>query len=306
MTGKKSSNALIGSSLLFAVFLWGGNNSGTKFLVASWPPVWTGGSRFLCAGLLLLAILRWTSWLGTAHPLTRAIKRRLWWRGGLSLATYIVVFNSALRLTSASHVAVYLGASPIWALVLDDRPGRDWQTLRKYAAALLGLSGVIVLFWPALRRGHSTWPGEALGLLASVLWANFGRQCRVLGGELSGAESSAHTMWRAGLLLMPFAAVELWKNGLAWRADLVGVQSYCIIAGGVAAFAIWNHALSIWPTSQVFLFNNLIPLSTMTWAHLWLKESITPTFWAAMFLVMAGVALGQAKWLSPARAIPPE
>jgi drug/metabolite transporter (DMT)-like permease len=74
------------------------------------------------------------------------------------------------------------------------------------------------------------------------------------------------------------------------------VQAYCIIAGGVAAFAIWNNALRRWPTSQVLLFNNLIPLSTMCWAHVWLREPITPTFWLAMSLVVAGVVLGQLNW----------
>jgi hypothetical protein len=35
---------------------------------------------------------------------------------------------------------------------------------------------------------------------------------------------------------------------------------------------------------------------------------ITPTFWVAMSLVVAGVVLGQTDWqkLIPARAVPPE
>jgi drug/metabolite transporter (DMT)-like permease len=63
-----------------------------------------------------------------------------------------------------------------------------------------------------------------------------------------------------------------------------------------------------WPTSQVLLFNNLIPLSTMCWAHVWLHEPITPTFWLAMLLVVAGVLLGQANWqkLIALRAVPPD
>ena len=82
--------------------------------------------------------------------------------------------------------------------------------------------------------------------------------------------------------------------GLAFRLDLVAVQAYCILGGSVVTFWIWNHALRRWPTSQVLLFNNLIPLSTMTWAWACLGEAITPTFWVAMVLVMGGVLLGQA------------
>src|SRR5947207_1183267 len=73
-------NVLLTLSLLFAVFLWGGSNTGTKFIVGTWPPIWTGASRFVCAGLLLLLLLRFTHWLGAMSPLDSAIKRRLWWR----------------------------------------------------------------------------------------------------------------------------------------------------------------------------------------------------------------------------------
>jgi drug/metabolite transporter (DMT)-like permease len=301
----RKNNALLAAGLLFAIFLWGGNNTGTKLIVGVWPPIWTGGSRFLCAGLLLLPLVRWTPLFGTASVIIAETRQRLWWRGGLSLAAYIVTFNSALRYTSASHVALYLGASPVWALLWE---GQAAWSVRRYTAAVLALSGVVILFWPALGRNQGTWLGEILGLTASVLWANYGRECRALGTKLSGAETSAHTMWRAGLLLLPLAAVEIWHKGLVWRADLLLAQTYCILAGGVIAFAIWNQALRYWPTSQVLLFNNLIPLSTMTWAHFWLGEKFTSTFWFAMTLIIMGVIISQVTWPKPAmlRPVPPE
>src|SRR6478735_6196509 len=139
------SDAALALSLVFAVFLWGGTNTGTRFIVQGWPPVWSGASRFLVAGLLMLAALRWTRWLGTPHPLSPEINRRLWWNGALSLASYIVCFYWALRYTSASHVALYLGASPVWALLWEGRPPRTWNTIQRYGAAVLALSGVFVL-----------------------------------------------------------------------------------------------------------------------------------------------------------------
>lgn len=296
-------------SLLFAVFLWGGNNTGTRFIVHYWPPVWTGASRFFCAGLVLLVLMRCTGWLGPVSPLSKEVQSRLWWRGGLSLAAYIVSFNWAVRYTSVSHVALYLGASPVWALLWEGWTGKNWQTLKRYGAAALALSGVFVLLWPTLKGSDGSLPGELLGLAASVLWTNYGRQCRMVGAHLSGAEISAHTMCRAGLLLLPFAVVELaLGKGLAWRTDVALVQGYCILAGGVAAFAIWNNALRHWKASQVLLFNNLIPLSTMSWAWVWLGEPVSPTFWTAMVLILAGVMLGQIGWgrLASARVLASE
>lgn len=305
----KKSDTAIALGLLFAIFLWGANNAGTKYIVKDWPPIFTGSTRFLAAGLIMLALFRWTNWLGEVKPLTPSLKRQLWWRGGLSLAAYIVCFNWALRLTSASHVALYLGASPVWALLWEGRPRKNWPTLQRYLAAMIALTGVLVLFYPALRASHgNTWIGEVLGLFVSVLWTNYGRQSRVLGASLSGAQATAQTMWRAGFLLLPLGLLEIPGADLRWRTDLFLVQLYCVVAGGVIAFALWNGALRVWPASRVLLFNNLIPLSTTTWSYFCLREPITPTFGVAMILIVAGVLLGQANWqrLLPNPARPPE
>ncbi len=287
----------IAAGLVLAVFLWGGNNTGVKFLVKSWPPVWVGSTRFLCAGLLLLAILRWTKWLGEAASLSADLKRRLWWRAGLSLAVYIVAFNWAVQLTAVSHVALYLGAAPVWALLWEGPAGRERREMfKRYSAALLALAGVTVLFWPMLKSGWGSLMGELLGLACSLLWTNYGRQCRALGAQLSGAEITAHTMWRAGVMLAPLALVEAGTRGVPWQGTLALVQLYCIVAGGVMAFALWNNALRHWKTSEVYLFNNLIPLSTTLWAHFCLGELMTSTFWLAMALVISGVVIGQTNW----------
>ncbi|MFO1514991.1 MAG: DMT family transporter [Verrucomicrobiota bacterium] len=286
-------NATIAGGLVLAVALWGGNNVGTKWLVASWPPIWTGSTRFVCAGLLLLVVLRWTTWLGNYVVPSRELNRALWWRGGLSLAAYIVVFNFALRFTSASHVALYLGASPVWALLWEAITDPTARQPRRYLAALIALAGVVVLLWPALAASSVSLPGELFGLAAGLLWMNYGQQSRKLSATLSGTEVSAHTMWRAGIWLLPLALIEMARSSMPVTPKLLVVQIYCIVAGGVMAFALWNNALRHWPTSRVLLFNNLIPVSTMTWAHFCLGEEITRTFWVAMVLIATGVILGQ-------------
>jgi len=291
------SRGAIAASLVFAVFLWGGNNAGVKFIVRSWPPMFTGGTRFVCAGLLMLALMRWTTWLGEATPLTSEHRRQLWWHGGLTLAVYIACFNWATQLTAVSHVALYLGAAPVCALLWEGFVGHHPGTLyKRYGAAFLALAGVILLFWPALQGARASLIGEVLGLLCPVLWTAYGRQCRVMGAHLSGVSVTAHTMWRAGCLLMPPALAEAWVRGLTWDAGAAGIQVYCIVAGGAVAFGLWNHALRYWKTSEVYLFNNLIPLSTTAWAHFTLGEGITPTFWAAMALIVLGVLVGQTAW----------
>jgi drug/metabolite transporter (DMT)-like permease len=289
----KTNNPAIAGGLLLTVIFWGGNNAGTKWLVGSWPPVWTGSTRFFLAGFILLAVLRFTNWLGGFQPLTRRQYRALWLRGGLSLAAYVVTFCWAFRLTAASHVALYLGASPVWALLWEERPGRNWASARRYGAALLALSGVLVLFWPSLKTGKTNVGGEFLGLLASFLWANYSHQSRLLAAGINGLEVAANSMWMAGATLLPLGLLEIATRGLKVDAPHLGVQTYCILFGGVVPYAIWNTALRRWQTSRVLLFNNLIPLTTMLWVYYTLGEPITPTFCAAMVLIITGVVIGQ-------------
>jgi len=292
---RKPHDGALAGSLLLAVFLFGANNTGIKFMVGFWPPLVIGASRFLLAGLVLLALLRWTPLFGKPHPLTPDLNRRLWTRTGLLMALYIVAFNYALKLTLISHVALYLGAAPVWALLWEGQPEKNWRSAQRYGAAALAFCGVLILFWPILRQhGQGTLLGEILGLLSSVLWTSVGRQSRLMGQELSGAEIAAHTFWRAGVITTPLAAIELSQSKIPWRADGAWVQTFCILGGGVGAFALWNNALRHWKTSQVYLFNNLIPISTMTWAHFCLGEPFTQTFWTAMILIGSGVLIGQA------------
>ena len=295
MSEKKNDPAIAGS-LLLVVLLWGGNNVGTKWLVAAWPPIWTGGCRFLFAGFILLAVLRCTRWLGTFQPLTRAQRGQLWLRGGLSLAAYIVAFCWALKLTAASHVALYIGASPVWALLVEERPRKNWSSFRRYGAALLALSGVLVLFWPALQTASFNLAGEFCGLLSSLLWANYNHQSRRLARNLSGLEVAANSMWMSGVWLLPLALIEIARHGLVLDAPHLGVQGLNILFGSVVPYALWNSALRHWQTSRVMLFNNVIPLSTAVWAHRCLGEPVTPTFCGAMILIVAGVLLGQMDW----------
>jgi drug/metabolite transporter (DMT)-like permease len=291
----KTNGGILGG-LLLCIFIWGGNNAAIRFCVREWGPAFLASSRFLLAGALLLALLRWTTWLGGQTRLDAELRRDLWRRGALSIAAYVVVFNYSMRFTSASNAALYVATSPVWALVWEGRPALSWRSAQRYGAALLALAGAVVLFWPALDFRGDRWLGDALALASAVLWTNYGRQCRRLGARLSGAEMTAHNMWRAGVLVAPFAVLELALKGFRWQWDLAAAHGYTVVFGVVVAFALWSNALRHWTTSRVFLFMNLIPLSTALWARATLGETLSPNFWPAMLLIVAGVVLGQANW----------
>jgi drug/metabolite transporter (DMT)-like permease len=292
---EKKNDLAIGGGLLLAVTLWGGNNAGTKWLLGSWPPVATGSTRFLAAGIILLACVRFFAPAAPAK-FSAGVWRSLWLRGGLSLAAYVLFYALALQRVPVSHIALYLGASPVWALLWEGRPRWNFSSAQRYGAALLALAGVFILFWPALRHGQSNLAGELLGLLASLTWANFSRQSRKLTAEVNGVNVAAHSMWMAGAWLLPVGIYEIATRGIILDAPHLGVQTFCILFGSVVPYAFWNSALHHWRTSRVMLFNNLIPLTTTLAAYFLLHEPITPTFCFAMVLIITAVLLGQMNW----------
>jgi drug/metabolite transporter (DMT)-like permease len=103
-------------------------------------------------------------------------------------------------------------------------------------------------------------------------------------------------MWMSGVWLLPLGLIEVARRGLVVDAPHLGVQALCIFFGGVIPYALWNSALRHWRTSQVMLFNNFIPLSTAAWVYFTFGGPITPTFCAAMILVVIGVLIGQVNW----------
>ncbi len=288
---------LIAASLVLATVVWGANNTTIGYLVRDWPVLWTTGTRLLFAGLLLLALLRWTRFFGKRAPVPAELNRRLWIRGGLLFIGWAAGFSWAVTYTPVSHAALYLAASPVWGLLLEERPQLNHESARKYFAALLALAGIVILFLPKLQNGTGgDWRGDVIAFAASWSWTLYSRESREISGRIPGMVYTAQTAWRAGLLLLPFVVWEVAKNPPVLPSRLIGWQIFSIFAGTIVGLGIWNQVLRHWPVSRALLFNNLIPMFSMLFAWLCLNEALTNTFVPAMALVVAGVVVGLAPW----------
>jgi len=298
--GDRRQNLFVATSLVLATIVWGANNTTIGYLVRDWPVLWTTGTRLLGAGILLLGLLRWTKIFGKPQAVPADVHRRLWLRGAPLFVGWAAGFSWAVTMTPVSHASLYLAASPVWGLLLEERPRLNRESLRKYFAALLALAGIVILFLPKLNAAadHS-WLGDIIAFCASWSWTIYSRESREMAGRISGMLYTAHTAWRAGLLLLPFVIWEITKNPPALKSHLIGWQMFSIFAGTIVGLGIWNHVLRYWPASRALLFNNLIPVFAMLWAWQCIGEKITATFWPAMALVVAGVFIGLAPWRKP-------
>ncbi len=297
-----SATVIIG--LVAAVFLWGGNNVATKYLVDTWPPIWTSCTRFLISGSLLLLLAHKTTWFGTPQPLTDKVRKDLWLKGSLSFTVYILSFIWALKFSTAANMGLLFATSPVWALLWEIRLVERLELIKRFSAAILTLCGVAILFASTASQ-EVGWLGNGLGLLAAVLWTVYSRVCRSFGHQLSSAQLNGHNFVRTFVWLLPFAIYDQLHASIPMEPKLWANQVYSIIGAGVFAFAFWTNALKRWPTSRVMLFVNLIPLTTVLCGKVFLNETVQWQFWGAMVFVIAGVCLGLAdigalkrRWLS--------
>lgn len=241
----------------------------------------------------MLILLKYTPWFGSYKKLNARQLSFFRWKGGLSFALYCIVFTEALNYIPASHVALYLGISPLWGLAWEGRPTLTLSTAKKYVAAILAVAGVTILFLPSLKGSdqHAPWYGELLGLFTGFWWTFYAKLNQGMTEELSGAEITAHGMWQSSFWLAPLMVWELFYKKISYTPMVFAAQAYAVLGGGVAAYLCWYTALRYWSTSRVLLFYNLIAPSTMIWAYLCIGERLSSTFGIAMVLVGSGILI---------------
>ncbi len=253
--------------------------------------MWATGIRFIVSGAILLFLIHRSPWLGQPQPITPKLRRRLWWGPGLVFTCYLMSFIWALKFTTASNVAVYFAASPVFAVLWDRLHGQDVPWKRMLLATPLALSGVAWFFLPTLSYGGTSWIGDGLAFLGSLLWVHFSHLCRQFQGQLPAAQLNGETFKRTALLIAPFVIYDQFTASIPLSGKVIAAHVYATLGPSIFAFLTWSYALRHWPTSRVMLAVNLIPLTTALLASLFLDEVIPKNFWTAMLLVASGVSI---------------
>lgn len=150
---------------LAAVYLiWGSTYLGIRIALDGYPPFLMGGVRFVAAGGLLYAFLRWR---GHAPP-TRAQ-----WRNAMVLGLLLVMLGNGLvnfaeMTVSSGLAAVAIASMPLWVGMFSAFRGRHPSRL-EWLGLGVGFAGVV---WLNLGSAMSASVPGMLALLAATLsWA---------------------------------------------------------------------------------------------------------------------------------------
>jgi drug/metabolite transporter (DMT)-like permease len=303
-------------TLLLCCALWGLNQVVTKLTLFYLPPLLQAGLRSLGAALLvaLWARSRGISLSTRNGTLTGGLL------AGLTFALEFGCIYTGLQFTQASRMVVFIYVAPfVVALGMPLVARSERPTPLQLLGLGIAFGGVAWAFAEGLTGGADhgkRWIGDALGLLAAVLW---GSNTLAIRGSRLATASPEQTLYYQLALSGPLLVAASLLAGEVWPAPLqLGLRPWLLMAFqavviSFASYLLWFWLLRRYPATRVTAFTLLTPLFGLLAGVGLLGEPLTLRLGVACAAVVAGLALVNrrpaapapgAAALSPARSAP--
>jgi drug/metabolite transporter (DMT)-like permease len=257
------------------------------------PPAVMCAMRFLIAGPLMLAAC---TVMGRKIRITLDEAVRLAAIGCLLLVAANGGLAWAEQWVPTGYAALIIAVTPIWFLILESFVFRgDRLSRRGLAGVALGLTGIVILFWPKFEHRGT------LGIMQLVASSTllFSSMCWAIGSVLSRkwqmkVDPLTATGWE-----MSFAAIgnsivavvtgQHHRIVLTHRA-LMAVL-YLVVFGSWVGYTAYIWLLKHVPTPKVATYAYVNPLVAVFLGWLILRERFDGFMLAGTIVIVAGVAL---------------
>jgi drug/metabolite transporter (DMT)-like permease len=279
-------NALL---YVLVVLIWGTTWIALKWQLGPVPIALSIAYRFGLAAVLLFAWLAWRRLL--VVPRGRALTWVL--AQGLCLfCLNFVCFLNASQTVASGLVAVVFSSAALWNALLARVVHGRVIAPQVLAGGALGLSGLVLLFWPEISGGHAT--------LVGLAWALGGTLCFSTGNLLSAAlqkeglkpvQTNAWGMAVGTGVLLGYALLAGLPLVFDTSARYVGAWLYLAIPGSVIGFTAYLTLVGrLGPERAAYstVLFPLVALNVSAWVegYRWTAPAL-----AGLVLVMAGNVL---------------
>ncbi len=277
-------------ALLACYLVWGSTYFAIRLALVSFPPFFQMGTRFLSAGVLLMAWLLWRR-KASVQPLRLPAARE--WRNALLIGTLMLGGGMGLCAAAEQHigsglVAAFIAVVPMltcgWGLLFGQRPRR-----LELAGMAVGVFGVLLLLRGTSFSASPT--GIACITGATLAWS--------LGSVLStarfplapGAMGFASEMLCGGAVLMVIS-LALGEQA-TWPAQPLAVAAwlYLVVFGSLIAFSAYLYLLAHASPAVATSYAFVNPLIALFLGVAFGAETVTTGEWTACGVVLLGVFL---------------
>jgi drug/metabolite transporter (DMT)-like permease len=302
--------------LLLMVVIWGANYSVAKHAFQEIPAPAFNALRVSIASLIfltLVALARWRGRRGAALPRQfytpdRPTTRDRWnllWVGLVGHFIYQWTFIGGLARTSPSNGALIIGATPVVVAMLSSALRLERITKLHWIGAAVSVCGLYFVVRGGASVAGASLQGDLLIAVAAACWAIY----TVGSGQLIARHSPLYvtgmTMAIGGLpyalLMTPDVLAVDWSRVSGWA--IAAVVASAILAL-VVSYLIWYTAVQRIGSARTSIYSNLVPISAMAVATVWLHEPIPGTKLFGAAAVITGVFLTRLG--RPATAVPIE
>lgn len=277
--------SLLAPALLACYLIWGSTYLAIRFALVSFPPFLQMGTRFLTAGVLLMA---WLLWRGKDRLPTLPEWRNAFVVGALMLGGGMGLCASAEQHIGSGLIAAFIAITPMivcgWGLLFGQRPAR-----LEFAGMAVGVAGVLMLVRGA---SFSASPAGIAYIAGAVSAWSLGSVLSTTKLPLArGPMGFASEMLCGGAVLMA-VSLALGEHGAAPVAPVaIASWLYLVVFGSLIAFSAYlyllGHASPAVATSYAFVN----PVIALLLGVLVGGERVTSGEWIACGVVLAGVVL---------------
>jgi drug/metabolite transporter (DMT)-like permease len=286
--------------LLALAAIWGASYMFIKVAVRDLQPTVMVTLRLLIAAALLIGFLAARE--GAREAITQVGGA---WREGVVFG----IVNGALPFTLIgwgekhidSGIAAIANASvPIFVtlLAVKFRPSERSSGM-KLVGIFLGLAGVGVLAGVHPQGGWWSVAGTLAVVVASFSYAAGGLYGQYAVGRVAGPVVAAASMLYGGLVVLPFALLQLPSHFPGWKA--IGSVLALAVAGTAVAQLILFRILRLFGAARLSLVTYLLPATALVYGALLLGEPLRASALGGLGLILGGVALGSGVWWPPQR-----
>lgn len=273
------------------IIIWGTTYVSTKILInKGLSSVEIFLYRFLIAYLCMLIISHHKKWANN-------YKDEFWlFVCGLSGGSlFFLAENKALSYTLASNVSLLICTSPLFTVVLSFLLHKTALRKRVIFGSLIALCGVGLVVFNGSIIFHLNPIGDALTILAAVLWAVY---CLILKKLTIIYDTLFITrkVFFYGIVSLcfyfPFSPLEikihLLKQPLVW-----GNLLFLGLIASMLCYIMWNYAVKQLGASRTANYIYMVPLSAIITSSVILGETFTVVSCAGAILVITGVYIAE-------------
>jgi drug/metabolite transporter (DMT)-like permease len=289
---KSHLDAIAVASLIGCCFLWGLNQVAAKAALPEIGALWQAALRSTGATLLL-----WLWARARAIPLfehDRTLAGGLV-AGALFAAEFFCIFVG-LQFTTASRMVVFIYIAPfVVALGMPLIASSERLNVVQSVGLVVAFAGVAWAFSEGFSQpaaGPRQWLGDALGVLAGVLWGATTLAIRASAlGQASAEKTLLYQLAVSAVLLLAGALVGAAPlphrlSRLAW-----GSLAFQIVIVSFASYLVWFWLIRHYPATRLASFTMLTPEFGLVLGALLLAEPVTARLLFALATVASGIVL---------------